>query len=648
MGDVLVLAAASGAASGARQSGFNFDPSSTLPWAVPSLLIVPFVSFLLAISSIRTRRSASAMAMLGTVVSLALTVLVAWGLTKRGSAFQASYQYINMSIAFSGPTNFQSFAIDLTMRADKLTVAALFAVEVCLIGALGWHQVMGRSEPGAARFHALITALLFAATGVLLSQDLAELFAFWAIGGAVTYLLLEHRWGLDEPAKRARIALALPFLTDLCLLCGISWLYARYGVQNLGALLPILHTNPGWTVRSLVVASVLIFVGAGGRLALWPLGSWLTHTAVTAPPAAISIVQATWSVVAIVVLYRTMPIFVASSPQLLQICVAAAVVSAVAASLLALLGSEPRRVLVLTGSAAAAVGCAVLVNGFRTTPSPYAVAGVAAVLALAPARAGGFLALSSIVAAMRTDALSEMGDAWRRMRASSVGLLLSAVLVALSAGAAVALGVSSRSRFGLALGEAVFVIAVCGVRVFMGASFGPLRRRRAFEPDRVREAPRESLTWPFWLAAAAGAYLVASLIGGWLNFLDGQKHSAPVVGAVVLWLAVALAGFAAAVGAHAINKDAAVAASSRGGTWLSRGAWLAFAQVDRFLIAPVTDIARRVGDWIPAGDGALGRFSNASGQLALSAGRGPAIVLVVVLAILVALVFALLGPGVAR
>jgi hypothetical protein len=164
----------------------------------------------------------------------------------------------------------------------------------------------------------------------------------------------------------------------------------------------------------------------------------------------------------------------------------------------------------------------------------------------------------------------------------------------------------------------------------------------------VREAPRESLTWPFWLAAAAGAYLVASLIGGWLNFLDGQKHSAPAVGAVVLWLAVAVAGFAVAVGAHAINKDAAVAASSRGGTWLDRGASFAFAQVDRFLIAPVMDIARRVGDWIPAGDGALGRFSNASGQLALSAGRGPAIVLVVVLAILVALVFALLGPGVAR
>src|SRR5205807_1805793 len=169
-----------------------------------------------------------------------------------------------------------------------------------------------------ARFHAVILALLFACVGVLMSWDLAELFGFWAIGGAMTYLLLAHRWGLDEPARRARVALALPFLTDLCLLCGIAWLYARYGTQNLSTLLPILHTNPGWTVRSLVVGSVLLFIGIAGRLALWPFNSWITQTSLSAPAAAWVIVQAAWSVVAIVVLYRVMPIFLASNPQTLD------------------------------------------------------------------------------------------------------------------------------------------------------------------------------------------------------------------------------------------------------------------------------------------------------------------------------------------
>src|SRR5258708_19662728 len=123
---------------------------------------------------------------------------------------------------------------------------------------------------------------------------------------------------MDEAALRARVALALPFITDLSLLCGVAWLYARYGVNNLTTLLPILHTNPGWTVRSLVVASILLFVGVAGRMALWPLQSWVTRTAVTAPPAASAVTQAVWSVVAIVVLYRLMPIFLASNSQTLK------------------------------------------------------------------------------------------------------------------------------------------------------------------------------------------------------------------------------------------------------------------------------------------------------------------------------------------
>src|SRR5439155_431684 len=212
------------------------------------------------------------------------------------------------------------------------------------------------------------------------------LFAFWAIAGAMTYLLLAHRWGVDEAATRARVALALPFLTDLCLLCGIAWLYARYGTQNLNTLLPILHSNPGWTVRSLVVASMLL-------------------------------------------------------------------------------------------------------NGLRVTYSTFAVAGVAAALVIAPARAAAVLAAASIASAMRTDNLAEMGDAWRRMRATSGALVGSAVVMGLAAAGALAFGVPTRSYLGFALGDAVLLIAIGGLRIFLIASFGPLRRRRAFEPDRVRETP---------------------------------------------------------------------------------------------------------------------------------------------------------------
>ena len=587
------------------------------------------------------------MAMFGTVVTLLLTLLVTWGLTKRSTPFVATYQYFNMSVAFSGPTNFQTFGVELVLHVDHLTVVALLAIEICMIAAIGWHQVMGRTEPGAARFHAVLTALLFAFSGILMSWDLAELFGFWAIGGALTYLLLAHRWGVDEAASRARVALALPFVTDLSLLCGIAWLYARYGTQNLNTLLPILHTNPGWTVRSLVVGSVLLFIGIAGRLALWPLSSWITQTAVSAPAAASALAQSAWSVVAVVVLYRLMPIVVASNQQTIRAFISFSLVAAIAGPLLGLLGNEPRRAIALVGSGAVAVAAAVLMNGFQVQSSTFAIAGVAAVLAIAPARAGASLAMTSIAGAMRTDDLAEMGDAWRRMRATSGAFLASVVAMALAVTGALAFGIQSRSYNGFALGIALLLIAIGGVRLFLGASFGPLRRRRAFEPDRVRETPG-ALGWPYWLAVAGGAFWVASLVASWLNFLDGQKHPAASAGAIVLWVAVAIVGFAACTVTFALSKDGALDASAIAGLWLRRATAVLFGVVARFLIAPTTDIARRLGDWIPEGDGALGGVANTTGRLALAATRAPALPVVIVLAVVLALVFALVAPGVAR
>ncbi len=588
------------------------------------------------------------MAMFGTVVMLLLTLLVGWGLVKRGSQFQADYQYFSLSVAFSGASNFQSFGIDLSMRADHLAVAALVLIELCALCVIAWHRVMGRSEPGAARFYAEITALLFACAGVLLSNDLAEMFAFWAIAGAITFLLLAHRWGLDEPASRARVALALPFITDLSLLCGIAWLYARYGTQNIATLVPILHTNPGWTVRSLVVAAILLFVGVAGRLALWPLVSWITQTAITAPPAASAIAQSIWPVVAITVFYRLMPIVAASNQQTMQALVAACGVAAVAGPLLSLIGNEPRRSAALASSGAIAIGTAVVVHGFQYPSSTFATAGVACVFAVAPARAAVTLAISSIAGSMRTDDLAEMGDAWRRMRASSAALGAAAVVASLSAVGALAFGIPSRSKTGVALGEAVVVIAVAMLRIFTAASFGPLRRRRAFEPDRVREAPQASLAWPYWLALAGGVLAGASLVGGWLNFLDGRQHPAPPVTALAVWTVAALIGLAAAAFAYWRGKDSVLRVSSRAGAWLGRGTRRSAGLIDRFLVSPITDLARRLGDWIPAGDGAVGRFASASGRMAAGAFRAPALPLVIVLAVALGVVVALLAPGIAR
>jgi NADH:ubiquinone oxidoreductase subunit 5 (subunit L)/multisubunit Na+/H+ antiporter MnhA subunit len=507
-----------------------------------------------------------------------------------------------------------------------------------MVGVLGWNQVMGRSEPGPARFHALISLLLFACVGALVSWDLAELIAFWGLAGVVTYLLLAHRWGSDEAAVRARVALALPFVTDLSLLCGVAWLYSRYGVQNLSTLVPILHTNPGWTERSLVVAAILLFIGVAGRLALWPLHSWLTRTAVTAPPAALALTQAVWSVIAMVVLYRLMPIIVASNAQTVKGLLYACGVTAIVAPMLALARNEPRRIVTLLGVAASAAGAAVVIQGFRVPIATFAVAGIACVLAIAPARAAGVLAVSGMAAAMRSENLAEV---------SAIALLLSIIVLALGASGALAFGVSSRALLGLALGEAVLLISIAGVRVFLTIAMSPLRRRRTFEPDRVREAPQASLTWLYLLAAGGAVIFFASLVPAWLRFLDGNRHPTPSVGAYVLWVLVALIGFAAIALTYFRNRESALRASALAGGWLARLGHASSTSFARFIVAPATEIAVRIGDrWIPVGDAAAGSALETTGRLAVAGTRLPVLPIVVALAVVLTLAVGLASPGV--
>jgi NADH:ubiquinone oxidoreductase subunit 5 (subunit L)/multisubunit Na+/H+ antiporter MnhA subunit len=309
---------------------------------------------------------------------------------------------------------------------------------------------------------------------------------------------------------------------------------------------------------------------------------------------------------------------------------------------------EPRRVLVLVGSGVAAIGTAVAIHGFQYSRFSFAVAGVACVFAAAPARAAGYLAASSISSAMRTDDMREMGEAWRLMRASATVLLGAGVVLGLCTVSALALAVDSRTKFGVTLGEAVFLASVGALRVFMSVGTGRLQRRRAFDPERVRDAPNAALGWPYWLLLIAIVLVAASLLTGWLGFLDGRTHSAAKAGAYVLWLALALAGFAGAALVHRADRVGAL----RGSASLSAvaGALVATAStfLDRWALQPALRIVDHTEVLLPAGDSAVGRVSLLTGRLAASTARAPALPVMLLAAVLLAIIVGLLSPGVFR
>jgi hypothetical protein len=274
--------------------------------------------------------------------------------------------------------------------------------------------------------------------------------------------------------------------------------------------------------------------------------------------------------------------------------------------------------------------------------------GIACVLAAAPARAAATMATSSLAAAMRTDDMAEMGGGLRRMPGSTIAVLASVLAIAASAALATSYAAGTRTRFALVIGEAVLLVTIAGMRVFLAAGTGPLRRRRAFEPDRVREAPTEALAWPYSLALVGVVITIATLFPTWIHYLDSQGHKAGSAEAVVVWVAVAAIGVGFTYIAYAFDKDGALRASAAFGQLLGWIVYGALAALYRFVYAPVAAISGRVSEWISQGDGELARASAASGRLALWAARMPAVPLLIAAAAVFAIAVGLVSPGLFR
>ena len=206
----------------------------------------------------------------------------------------------------------------------------------------------------------------------------------------------------------------------------------------------------------------------------------------------------------------------------------------------------------------------------------------------------------------------------------------------------------SRTRFALAIGEAVLLVSIAAIRVVIAVAIGPLRRRRAFEPDRVREGPTPALGWPYWLALAGAVLVVAMLFPSWAGYLDSQRHRAAAAATLGVWVAVVVVGLALTAFAYGTDKDGALRASAALGEVLNRWLGLATAAGSRFLWEPVAAITMRVYQWITEGDGRLAQAAAASGRLALAAARAPAVPLLVVVAAVIALAVGLATPGLFR
>jgi NADH-quinone oxidoreductase subunit L len=183
----------------------------------------------------------------------------------------------------------------------------------------GHKHLVPSIEPMYSRFFAFIGLFAFGMYTLVVSDNLLTLFIGWEIMGLCSYLLI----GFWYAKPSARAAMIKAFITtrvgDVFMLLGIAYLYSATGTLNYRDILynadvlnQLATTSShflGFSAAGLI--GLLLFIGAVGKSAQWPLHVWLPDAMEGPTPVSAMIHAATMVSAGVYMAVRVFPLITA-------------------------------------------------------------------------------------------------------------------------------------------------------------------------------------------------------------------------------------------------------------------------------------------------------------------------------------------------
>jgi NADH-quinone oxidoreductase subunit L len=240
--------------------------------------------------------------------------------------------------------------IGLTLQADGLT--AIMLVTVTFISSLIASYSVGymHGDEGYARYFAEIALFIFAMTGLVLADNFIVLYAFWEGVGLCSYLLIGFWFTKPSAAAAARKAFLVTRLGDVGLMLGIILLWVAFHGANANEPLYALDFKtvfahaPAQEPGLRLAVCLLLFCGAVGKSAQFPLHVWLPDAMEGPSPVSALIHAATMVTAGVYLVARCTPLYMwTPDAQLVVACIGG--FTALLAALIALTQNDLKRVL---------------------------------------------------------------------------------------------------------------------------------------------------------------------------------------------------------------------------------------------------------------------------------------------------------------
>ena len=235
------------------------------------------------------------------------------------------------------------FRVPLGLTLDQLS--RTMGVLVSGVGALIHIYSLGymRNDQGKSRYFAALSLFMFAMLGIVFANNFVMLFIFWELVGFTSYVLIGHWFFRDAAADAANKAFITTRIGDFGFMTGILMIWTTTGSVVFAEIAPRMSMFDGHATFVAIVA-LLIFCGAIGKSAQFPLHVWLPDAMEGPTPVSALIHAATMVAAGVYMLVRVAFIIQASQPALLVVAWIGTI-TAVMAALIATQQDDIKRIL---------------------------------------------------------------------------------------------------------------------------------------------------------------------------------------------------------------------------------------------------------------------------------------------------------------
>jgi NADH-quinone oxidoreductase subunit L len=170
-----------------------------------------------------------------------------------------------------------STSIKLGMLLDNLSVIMIFTVTLISLLVHIYSVAYMKGDIRYSRYFAYLGLFTFSMTGIVFTHNFLMMYIFWELVGVSSYLLIGFWYEKKSASDAGKKAFLVNRIGDLGMFVGILILFFTYDSFSFDTIFSQLSAGvlPFGTETGLTIAGLLIFCGAVGKSAQFPLHVWL-------------------------------------------------------------------------------------------------------------------------------------------------------------------------------------------------------------------------------------------------------------------------------------------------------------------------------------------------------------------------------------